>query len=1823
MILLPGYLVLDQIYESSNSIFYRAIREQNAQKVILKVLKEDYPTPCQLNRYKQEYELTRTLNLEGVIKVYGLEKYQNTLVIILEDFGGKSLDMIQKSYKFNLTEFLDIAIKITTTLGEIHAENIIHKDINPANIIYNTKNKQLKIIDFGISSRLTKENPIIKNFNILEGTLAYISPEQTGRMNRGIDYRTDLYSLGATFFKLITGELPFTSKDSVELVHCHMAQQVQFPVIKSKEISKVLQAIILKLMAKNAEDRYQSAWGLKHDLEKCWQQLNTTGKITQFQIGERDVCHHFLIPEKLYGRETEVEILLNAFEYVTSGKTAMILVAGFSGMGKTVVVNEVHKPIVKQRGYFIKGKYDQFNRNLPFSAFIQVFQDLISQLLSESDAELANWQAKILEVVGENGQVIIDVIPELEKIIGKQPVVPKLSGSAAQNRFNLLFSKFVRIFSTQEHPLVIFLDDLQWADSISLNMLNLLMTDPELKYLLLLGAYRDNEVFPAHPLMLVLDEIQKQGAEMKTLTLAPLEQTNITHLVADTLICSVEIATPLAELIYQKTKGNPFFITQFLQGLYEDGWIKFDAKAGYWQCNLTKVRQLALTDDVVKFMVQRLQKLPEVTRDAIKLAACIGNKFDLSTLAIVRKKTPTEVAKDLWVALREGFIIPDSEIYKFFLGEKNEDEEISDISLTYYFLHDRVQQAAYALIPDDQKARFHYDIGKLLLENISREAREERIFELVSQLNYGTNIITAEKERDELAQFNLIACRKARNATAYQAGREYANIGLTFLGENPWSRQYNMTLELYELAVELASLCGDFETMEQLIEVVIAHTRSLPEQMNVCRIRVQAYNTRHQPNQAIAIAQEFLQQLGVTFPEVPTQEYIQQAVAEILLLIGDREIEDLVHLPMIQDREKIAIIEITNSIMPATYLSGSPLFPLLVALSVKLSIEYGNTEASAFAYSCYGIIACGVLQDIDVAVKFGQLALQVVSKYDFKAVKPLVLHIVMFFLIHYKSHMKETVSPLQEGYGIGLEVGNLEFAGYNAHGFCLQSFWSCQPLVSLEKLAHTYFDGLVQLNQLVAANWCRSCWQATLNLLGISKYPTILAEDTQQEAECISQMLSANDSLGLSFFYLYKMMLSYLFAEIESIQNYIEEIKGYVFASSGLVTQPVFYFYDSLIALASVTEKIGERSEVIQRVEANQMKLQQQWAESAPMNYQHKVDLVEAEKCRVLGKKVPAIELYDRAISGAKTNEYIQEEALANELAAKFYLSYAKEKVASVYMQEAHYCYNIWGATAKTDQLQEKYPQLFVPICISGDNCPNPIYTKSNSRYTGNVTTTSESLDLASAIKASQAISEEIELEILLSKMTRIVAENAGANKCVLLLYNSRSWEIAAQWVDGNDDLCSTSNYQEILPSKIIDTVKRTQKTVLINNLEQDTTFSRDSYLIQHRPKSLCCTPVLNQGKFIGILYLENKFTVGAFTSKRMEILNLLSSQAAISIENAKLYAQVRQNESKLAQFLDGMPVGVWILDASGYPYYTNQLAQELIGREVVENIESNQISEVYQVYQAGTESKYQEANLPIIRALQGETVRDDNIEIQREDRRIAIEVWGKPVYNDQGEIEYAIATFQDITEQKKAQKILADYNQTLQQQVAQRTAELEKANQELLRLANLDGLTQIANRRSFDEYFALEWGRHLREKEFLSLLLIDIDYFKRYNDYYGHQGGDDCLIRVAQAIAEIPQRSTDLVARYGGEEFAVILPNTDIEGASTIAESIRSSIATIAIPHAQSKVSNFVTLSIGVASLIPTLENSPEYLINQADEALYEAKRQGRDRVILSRNLK
>ncbi|MBD1884587.1 ATP-binding sensor histidine kinase [Microcoleus vaginatus] len=1535
-----GYHINEQIYVGNRTLVYRGLRTSNGEPVVIKLLRNDFPRFNELVHFRNQYVIAKNLEIPGSVKAYSLENYHNHYALVMEDFGGISLSSYLARLAVEskepleglpINEFLPIAIQIANALDGLYRHHVIHKDLKPANILINPTSKEVKLIDFSIASLLPRETQEIQNPNVLEGTLPYISPEQTGRMNRGIDYRTDFYSLGVTFYELLTGKLPFQTDDPIDLVHCHLAKQPLPASIVNKSVPLVLSEMVSKLMAKNAEARYQSALGLKYDLETCLSQWQETGKLANFDLGQRDLCDRFSIPEKLYGRESEVFSLLAAFDRVSAGSAEMMLVAGFSGIGKTAVVNEVHKPIVRQRGYFIKGKFDQFQRNLPFSAFVQAFRDFMGQLLSETDAKVEQCKLEILAALGDSAGAIIEVIPELERIIGQQPPVPELSGSAAQNRFNLLFDKFIQIFARKEHPLVIFLDDLQWADSASLKLIQLLISATDNAYLLLIGAYRDNEVFPAHPFMLTLAEIQKTQAKVNTITLAPLDRAGVNCLVADTLACSKPLAEPLSELVYQKTQGNPFFVTQFLKSLHEDGSIAFNLATRYWQCDIARVRSLAITDDVVEFVAIQLQKLPTQPQEVLKLAACIGNQFDLATLAIVSEKVAVETASALWKALQDGLILPISEVYKFYQAEGNSESVVGNgkaseqLPIThdqlpkYKFLHDRVQQAAYSLIPEDQKRSTHLKIGQLLLNNTPEAEREERIFDIVNHLNVGVELITQETEREKLARLNLVAGKKAKAATAYAAAVEYFKVGRELLTVNSWENQYELTLALHTEAAEAAYLSGDFDQMERLASVVEDCAKSLLEKVKVYEVQIQAYMAQNKLQEALNTGLPVLKQLGVEFPSEPNFSDIGQALGETASILSGKRTEDLIDLPLMKDPQQLATITILSSLFSPAYVALPPLVPLVVCKQVNLSVQYGNASLSPYAFAIYSFLLCG-MGDIERGYQLGELALRLVSKLNAKEIQAKTSAIVHSGIQPWKEHLRKTLEPLLSDYFCGLETGELEFAGYAIYEYSYYSYFIGKQLTQLEREIASYADAVSKIHQEAALSYQKICWQAVLNLIGSSQDQSHLKGEAYDEETMLHLYHRTNNYLGLHYLYLHKLVLCYLFENYPEAFKNIAQIESYLSAASGQITVAIFYFYDSLVRLAVYSDTPqSEQQQLLDRVKANQEKMQK-WAHHAPMNHLHKFYLVEAERHRVLGEKIEAIEMYDKAIALAQENEYLNEEALAHELAAKFYLEWGKEKIAKPYLIDAYYAYARWGAKAKIDHLEQGYPQLLAVILQQERNRQNPsetTHTSSNSE--SSISNTSRTIigstsswglvDLPTVIKASQTLSSEIKLDQLLTTLMQVVVKNAGAQTGALILNEEGNWSINVHCTNRQDCLLQSIPVEEseVIPLTIINYVKRTQETLIFDDASNQPRFASDPYIIQEQPQSLLCTPISERGKMIGILYLENNLATGVFTGDRVAILNILCSQAAISLQNARLYQQSQEYAQKLEFYLNDL----------------------------------------------------------------------------------------------------------------------------------------------------------------------------------------------------------------------------------------------------------------------------------------------------------------------------
>ena len=1642
MISLAGYQELSLIYESANSEVYRGLRHDR-QSVILKLLKQDYPDPAKLIRYRQEYEILSSLNLGGVVGVYGLETYGRSTVIILEDFGAVSLKKWLKENTLTIAEVLQIGIQIADILGKIHIQKIIHKDINPANIVINPDTQELKIIDFGIASMLSKENPQLSNANILEGTLAYISPEQTGRMNRSLDYRTDFYSLGVTLYELLTGRVPFQSKDTLELIHCHLAKQppaINLLSADSQPIPQAIANIVLKLMAKTPEDRYQSANGIKADLLDCWEQLERTGEIADFPLATRDSLDRFQIPQKLYGRAVNIARLQETFARIISPgqHSELFLVAGAAGVGKTALIQEIYQPLTQHQGAFIRGKFERLQQHTPYSALVDAFSDLIHQLFSAEDSKLDRLRGKILAAVGQNGQIIVDVIPELELIIGQQPPVTRLGAVESENRFKLVFQSFIRAFSDRQHPLVLFLDDLQWADVASFKLIELILEDCDSQSLLIIGAYRDREVSASHPLLKILDKLEQKQIEVERLKLTSLNLADVQQLIMDTLHRDLATVKPLAELVFAKTNGNPFFVNELLKTLYDAKLISYetseDAIGGQWCWNLEQIKAIQIGDNVVDLMIGKLQKLPTATQRKLQVAACLGNEFDLVTLAAIESQTLRAAFADLKIALELGLIDP--------AGELDAQLLIPD----YKFGHDRIQQAAYALIDAAEKQSIHLQIGRLELDRAAENA--DNLFFMVEQLNLGIELVTEPQERQKIAQLNWSAACRAKAATAYDAAERYLKIARQLLSADSWQTDYELTLKIYTEAAEIACLQGHFVQLESLAAIVLERGKTLLDTVKIYEIQIQAQIAQNLNRQAIETALPILEQLGISFSLNPTATKIEDEFLQTYSQIGNREIEDLIDLPAMSDRSKLAAMAIANSIVPCSFIAAPALLPLVICQQVSLSLTYGNTSLSANAYVFFGLLLCSLADDIPQGYRFGQLALQIVERFQAPELYANAIAVMYATIEHWQEHLQHSLAPLKFSYQKGLETGDLYHATTSLYLHAFHALYSGQNLNFLAAEIPAHNDKIARLKQEIPLNYHRLYGQTILNLNTTTANPWILQGESYDETVMLPIHLQNNDRYALCALYLNKLYLACLFREYSQAVDCAEKAKQYLDGATSTQLIPLFYFYDSLAHLGIYFSRSPlEQKRIELRIERNQTKLGN-WAMSAPMNYRHKFDLVQAQLHAVRRNYLLAMSDYDSAIVGAKEHQYLNDEALANELAGEFYRYWGKTKIGAMYLNEAWAVYQYWGANAKVRDLVNNYPGEIAQTASLGNGEDNItlVQTTTGSRNS------SQALDFASIMKASQAIAGEIQLDKLLTTLMQIAIENAGAQIGYLLLNRQDELKIEAVYDVATEEIevLQSEAIGERLPNSVINYVLRTHKTVLASDASTKSKFNRDPYLQTRQTKSVLCTPLIDRGQLRGIIYLENNLTVGAFTPDRLQPIKLLSGQAAIAITNAKFYHDLQDSQRRLTQFIDAMPIGVTIHQPNGKTYYANHQAKELLGIDTVLSAETEELSLAYQIYRAETEELYPTAQLPVVRALGGETVKVEDIELHHPDKIVPIEVSTTPIYDQTGKIEYAIATFQDITARKKAEKLLADYNHTLEQRVIERTQALSAALEEL-----------------------------------------------------------------------------------------------------------------------------------------------------------------------------
>ncbi len=1472
MLNVSGYQISEKIYQGSKSVVYRGYREKDQKPVMIKVPTEEYPSSRDIKKLKHEYEIIRHLNINGVVQAQDIQKYKNKYILILEDFGGHSLKEHSSPNKVTILFFLKLAIQLAAILGDIHSKNIIHKDLKPQNIILNEKTEEVKIIDFSISSLIEKEKQDINNPELPEGTLAYISPEQTGRMNRSVDYRTDYYSLGVTFYELLTDRLPFDSQEPMELIHSHIARNPTPPNEINDEIPKPIADIIMKLLAKTVEERYQSAYGLKSDLEKCLQLLNEHGHIKDFKIAEKDVSNRFQIPEKLYGREKEIKMLLAAYDSVKTGKSKIFFCPGDSGVGKSALINEIILPVTTQKGYFISGVFDSLNRNIPYSAIIGAFQELIKELLTESEDKLKYWQENILKHIGSIGQVIIDVIPELELIIGKQPAIQKLPPTEAQNRFNLLFQAFIKVFAKKNHPIVLFIDDLQWADNASLHLLEVFCNDPELHHFLFLGAYRHQEVKPTHPLTMVLEKLKKEEIVWQQLHINPLDVQEVNQLLSETLSSHLEKTRDLAVLVHSKTNGNPFFIKEYLKELHSKNMIRFQET---WIWDISKIKQTTITDNVVELMTEKIMKFQVDTLATLKTAACLGFSFKLDTLASILKKDSDLILEDLKLPFNHGIIIKSGNEAKF--------------------AHDRVREAVYSVMNLKEREELHYKIGQSFLIDLNKEKIEDNIFIVVNQLNLSTNLIVKEDEKKKLAEMNLFAGQKAKASAAYQAALNFFKAGWNLIQEESWTKDYRLTYSLYMERAEAEYLNTNFEEAERVFDIILNKAKTPVEKTTIYEIRISLYTEQGNLTQALKIGLDSLKTLGISLPKKPSKPQLITEILKVKLLIRKKQISNLIHLPDMTDQNKIAAMRLLMQTIAPAYMGLPDLFPFLVLNMVKLSLKYGNTPISAYAYSMYGLILAGGLMEFDNAYDFGVLSQNLINKYNDRFFKTKIFFNLAVFTNHTKKDFQSGLPYLLEGIETGLESGDLAHTSYCLNHYHIQSLLIGRNLEELENSFNSYLDLMEKTKQENAVHWFYMFKQLILCLQGKAENKLKIIGSIFDEDSMLANWIQSKNTHNLCVLYIIKSILYYLYEDLHKALHYAIEAENLIESVFGMMFVQVHNFYHSLILTAVYPEASNSaRKKYIQQINKNQKKMKK-WAESSPDNYMAKYLLVKAETSRILNKNMEqSLNFYNTAIKKACDSDNLMQEAIANELTAKFYLKLEMENVAKTFLIDARHNYELWGAKPKILDLEDKYPNLLSKIAKKHS-------IKTDTTIVSTSSSALESLDLESVLKVSQNISSEIDLHNLINKLIQIVLENSGAQKAFLLLQKQQKLVIEAEGaIDKKRPVILQSiavdeahNNGISMANSVINFVTRSKEAVVIDDALDDRRFANDQHIKQNQPKSILCTPIIYQSRLTGILYLENSLTKGAFTPDRLELLNLLSSQIAISIENANLYTNL------------------------------------------------------------------------------------------------------------------------------------------------------------------------------------------------------------------------------------------------------------------------------------------------------------------------------------------
>jgi PAS domain S-box-containing protein len=1477
----PELINLDRVQEDGDVLMYRGSRECGGARVLVVTPLLDPPAPATKERLAHEHGLKDELEGAWAARPLELVRERGRILLILDDPGGVPLVQLV-GQPMETGRFLRLAIGLVEAVGKAHQRGLIHKNIRPANVLVDEAHGGVHLTGFGHASRLPRERASERT-DVSTRSLAYMAPEQTGRMNRSVDTRSDIYAVGVTLYETLTGALPFSASDPMEWVHCHIARAPTPIAERAFDAPSAIADIVMKCLAKTAEDRYQTAAGLASDLKRCLTEWESAGAIGLFRPGAHDIPDTLRISEKLYGREAEVGRLLDAFERVVAqGAAELVLVSGYSGVGKSSVVNELHKALVSPRGLFAAGKFDQYKRDIPYSTLAQAFQGLIRQLLGKSEDQLGRWRDDLRAALEPNAALMVTLVPDLKLIIGEPPPVPELPPQDADYRFRQVVRRFIGVFARPEHPLALFLDDLQWLDAATLTLLVDLASQSEVGSLLLVGAYRDNEVGPTHPLIRSLDAIRQVGGKVTDIVLAPLARDDVGLLIADSLHCTRKAAGPLTDLVYDKTGGNPFFTIQFLTALAEEALLTFDPGAEGWVWDLERIRAKGYTDNVVDLVVGKLARLPQEAQEALQWLAALGNAAGVAVLGLVLGRAAEAVHAAFWEAVRVGLVLRQDEAYAF--------------------LHDRVQEAAYSLISETSRAGKHLRIGRILSSSLTPEQITERIFDVVNQFDRGAALVDSPEERERIAQLDLLAGKRAKTSMAYAAALKYLAAGRKLLAEDSWERRYELTFALEYQSAECELLAADLAAAEERLTMLSQRARNLLDTAAVACLRMTLYTTLDRSDLGVEVCLEYQRHRGAHWSPHPTNDEVRREYEQIWRQLGGRSIEELIDLPLMNDPEICATLNVLTEVVTPALFTDSNFLSLVICRMVNLSLEHGNSDGSCFAYVWLGMILGPHFGDYQAGFRFGRLGYDLVEKRGLHRYQARAYMSFGNLVMPWTRHIQTGRALVRRAFDTANKTGDLTFAAYSCNNLNTNLLASGDPLGEVQREAESGLEFARNARFGLVVDIITGQLGLIRTLRGLTPEFGSFNDERFDESR-FEHHLQSDPRLALPecWYWIRKLQARVYANDCASALEAASRAQQLLWTSPSFFEVAEYHFYAALARAAQYdAASTDERPQHLEALAAHHRQLET-WAQGCPENFENRAALVAAEIARIEGRHLEAMGLYEQAMRSARENEFTHNEALAHELAGRFYLDRDFETNGLAHLRNARLGYALWGADGKVAQLDQLYPQL---------TARDPALASATRQ-----------LDVATLVKASQAVFGEIALPRLVETLMSITLQNAGADRGLLLLPRGESFEIEAEARASGPAvevrLRRRAMTLEDGPDAVVNTVIRTRESLLLEDGARPGPTWENAFGGRAPPRSAFCLPLLRQARLAGVLYLENSQAAYAFTAERVAVLEVLAAQAAIAVENARLYGDLQERGAKIRRLVESNIIGIffWTLD--------------------------------------------------------------------------------------------------------------------------------------------------------------------------------------------------------------------------------------------------------------------------------------------------------------------